>query len=58
MQYPTPRSFADVAPQIDPTGLHLLAQMLTYDPVQRCSAADAMKHEYFSADSIKQQAPK
>lgn len=55
MHYPPPPSFADVAPRIDGMGLHLLAQMLTYDPLQRCSAADAMKHDYFSADTIKQQ---
>lgn len=55
MHYPSPRSFSDVAPQINGIGLDLLAQMLKYDPLQRCSAADAMKHEYFNADTMKQQ---
>ena len=55
MHYPPPRSFADIAPQIDGIGLGLLAQMLAYDPLQRCSAADAMKHDYFNADTIKTQ---
>jgi serine/threonine protein kinase len=55
MHYPPPRSFSDVAPQIEGVGLDLLAQMLAYDPLQRCSAADAMKHVYFNADTMKQQ---
>lgn len=47
-QYPAPRSFSSVAPQIDGIGLCLLEQMLAYDPLKRCSAADAMRHDYFS----------
>jgi cyclin-dependent kinase len=50
MQYPPPRSFSDVVPGIDGTGRSLLEKMLAYDPLQRCSAADAMKHEYFNAN--------
>jgi len=58
MCYPPLRSFADITPQIDNVGISLLSQMLTYDPLQRCSAADAMKHDYFSADNIKQMSHK
>ena len=47
MGYPPPSSLTDVTPHIDHAGINLLSQMLTYDPLQRCSAADAMKHEYF-----------
>ncbi len=50
MQYPPPRPFSDVVPRIDGTGRSLLEKMLAYDPLQRCSAADAMKHEYFNAN--------
>ena len=46
--FPPPTSFSRVAPQIDDIGLGLLQQMLAYDPLRRCSAADAMKHDYFS----------
>lgn len=47
--YPAPPSLAEVAPHIDEAGVDLLSQMLAYDPLQRCSAADAMKHDYFNA---------
>jgi serine/threonine protein kinase len=50
MQYSPPRSFSDVVPRIDGIGLSLLEEMLAYDPLRRCSAADAMKHEYFNAN--------
>ena len=50
MQYSPPWSFSDVVPRIDGIGLSLLEEMLAYDPLRRCSAADAMKHEYFNAN--------
>lgn len=53
MCYPPPESLADIIPQIDQLGISLLSQMLAYDPLQRCSAADAMKHYYFNAETIK-----
>jgi len=51
--YPPPVSFADIAPQIDRLGVSLLSQMLAFDPLQRCSAADAIKHTYFNSDVLK-----
>eukprot|EP00629_Pelagomonadales_sp_RCC1024_P006980 CAMPEP_0119270012 /NCGR_PEP_ID=MMETSP1329-20130426/7172_1 /TAXON_ID=114041 /ORGANISM="Genus nov. species nov., Strain RCC1024" /LENGTH=233 /DNA_ID=CAMNT_0007270017 /DNA_START=349 /DNA_END=1049 /DNA_ORIENTATION=+ len=51
--YPPPVSFADIAPQIDRLGISLLSQMLAFDPLQRCSAADAIKHTYFNSDVLK-----
>ena len=50
--HPPPVSIADVAPQIDRLGISLLSQMLTFDPLQRCSATDAIKHAYFSSDVL------
>jgi len=47
-----PVSFADVAPQIDRLGISLLSQMLAFDPLQRCSAADAIKHAYFNSNVL------
>mmetsp|Transcript_2990 Transcript_2990/g.8744 ORF Transcript_2990/g.8744 Transcript_2990/m.8744 type:complete len:294 (-) Transcript_2990:304-1185(-) len=52
MRYPPPKSFSEVAPQIDRIGLILLEQMLAYNPLKRCSAADAMKHQYFDSDAV------
>jgi cyclin-dependent kinase len=52
IRYAPPKSFSEVAPQIDGIGLHLLEQMLAYNPLKRCSAADAMKHEYFNSDAM------
>lgn len=51
--YPPPVSFTDIAPQIDRLGISLLSQMLAFDPLQRCSAADAIKHAYFNSDVLK-----
>jgi len=51
--YPPPASFTDIAPQIDHLGIDLLSQMLAFDPLQRCSAADAIKHTYFNSDMLK-----
>jgi len=47
--YSPPSSFSDIAPQIDDLGISLLSKMLLYDPSRRCSAAEAMKHDYFSS---------
>lgn len=37
-----------VLPTLDAKGLDLLSKMLKFDPLERISAVDAMKHPYFS----------
>ena len=46
--YPPPRAMADVVPALDDVGIDLFANMIAYDPLRRTTAADAMKHHYFS----------
>jgi serine/threonine protein kinase len=36
-----------LAPGLDPVGLHLLAAMLEYDPSKRISADAALQHPWF-----------
>ncbi|KEG08160.1 putative protein kinase, putative,cdc2-related kinase [Trypanosoma grayi] len=48
---PTPLS--DVIPTLDPAGVDLLQQMLVYDPRQRITAYDAMRHSWF--DDVRQE---
>lgn len=37
-----------LVPTLDQDGVDLLEQMLQYDPAKRITAADAMKHPFFS----------
>lgn len=46
--YPTPDSLDHLVPTLDEQGVDLMEQMLQYDPAKRITAADAMKHPYFS----------
>jgi len=45
-------SFKNIIPNASSHGIDLIEKMLAYDPVKRISAADALKHPYFS-ESIK-----
>ena len=47
--YPGVRNFNDLVPKLDDVAVRLLTSMLRYDPATRISAADAMKHAYFSS---------
>ncbi len=42
------KTFAEILPQIDPTGIDLLQRMLQLRPELRISAHDALKHPWFS----------
>lgn len=48
-QFPrySPTQLATIVPQLDPDGIDLLQQMLTYDPAKRISAMRALQHPYF-----------
>lgn len=46
--YPMPESLSHLVPTLEADGVDLLEQMLQYDPAKRITAADAMKHPYFS----------
>lgn len=46
--YPMPESLSHLVPTLEQDGVDLLEQMLQYDPAKRITAADAMKHPYFS----------
>jgi len=41
------KAFSDVVPGLDPLAEDLLEKMLYFDPSQRISACEAMKHAYF-----------
>lgn len=43
-----PQPLQQLVKALNPAGVDLLQQMLTYDPNQRVSAIQALKHEYFS----------
>lgn len=43
-----PESLGHLVPTLEQDGVDLLEQMLQYDPAKRITAADAMKHPYFS----------
>ena len=44
--YPAPPSVQALVPNLDPIGVDLLRQMITYDPAQRITAQNALKHAY------------
>ncbi|TYZ59205.1 hypothetical protein PybrP1_007138 [[Pythium] brassicae (nom. inval.)] len=46
--YPVPDGLSHLVPTLDQDGVDLLEQMLQYDPSKRITAADAMKHPFFS----------
>lgn len=41
--------FAAIFPGVSPSALHLLQGMLTFDPLKRITADDALRHEYFTS---------
>lgn len=41
------REYAKYMVNLEESGLDLLYKLLTYDPTQRISAIQALKHEYF-----------
>ncbi|PPD85492.1 hypothetical protein GOBAR_DD17572 [Gossypium barbadense] len=49
-EYPqwSAQSLASAVPNLDSDGLHLLSEMLQYDPSKRISAKKAMEHPYFA----------
>merc|ERR1739848_903601 len=42
-----PEDFSKTFPELEPCGNDLLHRLLTYDPVRRISAKDALSHPYF-----------
>lgn len=46
------RTWAVAVPGIDPVGLNLLKQMLTFNPLKRITAQQALNHECFEHRSI------
>ncbi|KAK6245982.1 hypothetical protein SCA6_009072 [Theobroma cacao] len=44
----SPQGLSSAVPNLDDDGLHLLSQMLQYDPSKRISAKKAMEHPYFA----------
>jgi serine/threonine protein kinase len=46
-QYPAPESLQPLVPTLEPAGVELLADLLTYDPARRISAEEARTHRYF-----------
>ncbi|CCK71201.1 mitogen-activated serine/threonine-protein kinase FUS3 KNAG_0G01430 [Huiozyma naganishii CBS 8797] len=44
-----PAQFAEVFPRANPLGVDLLRKLLVFDPRQRITAADALRHPYLSA---------
>ncbi|KFM59102.1 Cyclin-dependent kinase 4, partial [Stegodyphus mimosarum] len=42
------KSLESVVPEISKEGIDLLQKMLTFDPLKRISAKDAMNHDFFS----------
>lgn len=45
-----PMDLHAMLPEMDPTALDLLTQLLRFDPHQRLSAARAMRHQYFTSE--------
>ncbi|KAH3660692.1 hypothetical protein OGATHE_005024 [Ogataea polymorpha] len=46
------QNLADIVPNLDPHGVDLLEQLLTYDPAGRISAKRALMHPYFQEDYV------
>ncbi|XP_041747709.2 cyclin-dependent kinase 4 isoform X2 [Coregonus clupeaformis] len=46
----SPRPITDYAPEINKQGTELLLKMLTFDPLRRISALNALEHPYFQED--------
>lgn len=46
----TPRPISDYVPDISELGAQLLLEMLTFDPLQRISALNALEHPYFQEE--------
>ena len=42
-----PRNLADYVPALDQQGLDLLIRMIRYNPDERISAANSLRHPYF-----------
>ena len=45
---PAAQPWTVIAPSLDEAGRDLLSRMLTYDPLHRISAAEALMHPYFA----------
>ncbi|KAJ7999272.1 hypothetical protein DPEC_G00213710 [Dallia pectoralis] len=46
----SPRPITDYVPEINDMGAELLLEMLTFDPLRRISALNALEHSYFQED--------
>uniref|UniRef100_A0A3P9AHE3 Cyclin-dependent kinase 4 n=1 Tax=Esox lucius TaxID=8010 RepID=A0A3P9AHE3_ESOLU len=48
----SPRPITDYVPEINDLGAELLLEMLTFDPLRRISALNALEHPYFQEDEV------
>lgn len=49
------RPITDFVPEINEQGAQLLLKMLTFDPLKRISALNALEHEYFRDEATSTQ---